>query len=65
VYIKNQTFSLLNRMTSILVKIRLCNIKVLFTNTSFGQKFINYLGPVIFNALPINVKKIFLMIKLT
>jgi len=36
---------------------RLCNIKVLFTNTSFGQKFINYMGPVIFNALPIDVKK--------
>lgn len=38
-------------------KDRLCNMKVLFTNTSFGQKFINYLGPVIFNALPIDVKK--------
>jgi len=33
---------------------RLFNIKVMYTNTSFGQKFINYLRPV---NLPIDVKK--------
>jgi len=36
---------------------RLYNIKVLFTNTSFGQQFINYLGLVIFNSLSIDIKK--------
>jgi len=31
-------------------------MKVLATNTSFGQKFIIYLGPVHFNSLPNHVK---------
>ena len=35
---------------------QLYNIKILATNTSFGQKFINYLGPVHFNSLPNQVK---------
>lgn len=38
---------------------RLFNIKVLYTaKTSLGKKFINYLGPVSINSLPIDVKKI-------
>lgn len=32
-------------------------IIVLFTNTSFEQKFINYLGPIISNSLSIDMKK--------
>jgi len=35
---------------------RLCDVKVLATNTSFGQKFVNYLGPIQFNSLPNHVK---------
>jgi len=28
-----------------------------WSKLSFGQKFINYLGPVNFNSLPIDIKK--------
>ena len=31
-------------------------MKVLTTNKNFGQKCINYLGPVLFNSLPNHVK---------
>lgn len=45
---------------------RLFNIKVMYTKTSFGKKFINFLGTVNFNSLPSDIKKIiFLMIILT
>lgn len=44
---------------------RLFNIKLLCiptcTNTSCGQKFINYLGPVNINSLPIDLKNLFSM----
>lgn len=36
---------------------RLLNIKVIYTKTNFGQKFISYLGPVSFNFLSIELKK--------
>lgn len=35
----------------------LLNIKVIYTNTSFGRKFIYCLGPVNFNTLSIDIKK--------
>lgn len=60
---KKSRFFFINQNDKTTGEDRLCNIKVLYPNTSFGQKFINYLGSVIFNALPIDVKKIFLMIK--
>lgn len=38
---------------------RLFNTKVLYTNTNFGQKFINHPGSVNFNSLPIGIKIIY------
>lgn len=33
------------------------DIKIDYTNKNIGQKFVNYLGPKIFNSLKLNVKK--------
>jgi hypothetical protein len=36
---------------------RTYNISVHYTNKNIGQKFIDYLGPTIFNSMPLNLKK--------
>jgi hypothetical protein len=33
------------------------NIKIIYTKTSYGQKYINYLCPVNFSSLPIDSKR--------
>jgi len=36
---------------------RAYDVSIKYTNKQFSQKFIDYLGPVMYNSLPLNIKK--------
>lgn len=36
---------------------RAYDVSFKYTNKQFSQKFIDYLGPVMYNSLPLNIKK--------